>query len=73
MKLAVVTDSSAYLPERIKNHPDLFVIPIPLIMDGKIYNEGIDIEADEYYGLLKTVKIFLLLHNLSKFWVYMRN
>ncbi len=24
MKLAVVTDSSAYLPERIKNHPDLF-------------------------------------------------
>ncbi|HAP9004926.1 TPA: DegV family protein, partial [Enterococcus faecium] len=34
MKLAVVTDSSAYLPERIKNHPDLFVIPIPLIMDG---------------------------------------
>ena len=36
MKLAVVTDSSAYLPERIKNHPDLFVIPIPLIMDGKM-------------------------------------
>ena len=58
MKLAVVTDSSAYLPERIKNHPDLFVIPIPLIMDGKIYNEGIDIEADEYYGLLKNSKDF---------------
>ncbi|SJX71247.1 DegV family protein [Enterococcus faecium] len=58
MKLAVVTDSSAYLPERIKNHPDLFVIPIPLIMDGKIYNEGIDIEADEYYRLLKNSKDF---------------
>ena len=47
MKLAVVTDSTAYLPERIQNHPDLFVIPIPVILDGKIYNEGIDIEADE--------------------------
>ena len=58
MKLAVVTDSTAYLPERIKNHPDLFVIPIPVILDGKIYNEGIDIEADEYYGLLKNSKDF---------------
>lgn len=54
MKLAVVTDSTAYLPERIKNHPDLFVIPIPVILDGRIYNEGIDIEADEYYGLFKS-------------------
>ncbi|WP_270607603.1 DegV family protein [Enterococcus thailandicus] len=58
MKLAVVTDSTAYLPERIKNHPDLYVIPIPVILDGKIYNEGIDIEADEYYGLLKNSKDF---------------
>ena len=53
MKLAVVTDSTAYLPERIKNHEDLFIIPIPVILDGKVYNEGIDIEADEYYALLK--------------------
>ena len=58
MKLAVVTDSTAYLPERIQNHPDLFVIPIPVILDGKIYNEGIDIEADEYYGLLNKSKDF---------------
>ncbi|EMF0171682.1 DegV family protein [Enterococcus hirae] len=58
MKLAVVTDSTAYLHERIQNHPDLFVIPIPVILDGKIYNEGIDIEADEYYGLLNKSKDF---------------
>ncbi|MEY8444644.1 DegV family protein [Enterococcus ratti] len=58
MKLAVVTDSTAYLPKRIKNHPDLFIIPIPVILDGKTYNEGIDIEADEYYGLLKNSKDF---------------
>ncbi|AUB52648.1 MULTISPECIES: DegV family protein [Enterococcus] len=58
MKLAIVTDSTAFLPTRIKNHPDLYVIPIPVILDGKIYNEGIDIEADEYYGLLKNSKDF---------------
>ncbi|MFD2305599.1 DegV family protein [Enterococcus termitis] len=58
MKIAIVTDSTAYLPERIKNSPDLFVIPIPVILDGKIYNEGIDIEADEYYSLLNSSKEF---------------
>lgn len=58
MKIAIVTDSTAYLPERIKNNPNLFVIPIPVILDGKIYNEGIDIEADEYYALLNSSKEF---------------
>lgn len=58
MKLAVVTDSTAYLPERIKTKENLFTIPIPVILDGKIYNEGIDIEADEYYDLLKNSKEF---------------
>lgn len=58
MKLAVVTDSTAYLPDRIKEHEDLFIIPIPVILDGKIYNEGIDIEADEYYGLLNSSSEF---------------
>ncbi|MGC6769689.1 DegV family protein [Enterococcus sp. LJL128] len=58
MKLAVVTDSTAYLPDRIKKHNDLFIIPIPVILDGKIYNEGIDIEADEYYALLNSSSEF---------------
>lgn len=58
MKIAIVTDSTAYLPERIKNDPNLFVIPIPVILDGKVYNEGIDIEADEYYTLLNKSKEF---------------
>ncbi|HPJ01102.1 MAG TPA: DegV family protein, partial [Enterococcus sp.] len=58
MKLAIVTDSTAFLPERVQKHSDLFVIPIPVILDGKIYNEGIDIEAEEYYGLLKNSKEF---------------
>lgn len=58
LKLAIVTDSTAFLPEKIQKHPDLFVIPIPVILDGKIYNEGIDIKADEYYELLKNSQEF---------------
>ncbi|OJG58676.1 hypothetical protein RT43_GL000525 [Enterococcus italicus DSM 15952] len=52
MKLAIVTDSTAFIPERVRGHKDLYVIPIPVIIDGKSYNEGIDIEPDEYYELL---------------------
>lgn len=58
MKLAVVTDSSAVLPEEIQQHPDLFVIPIPVIIDGKSYNEGQDLEADAFYDMLNTSKEF---------------
>lgn len=58
MKLAIVTDSTAFLSEGTRKHPDLSIIPIPVILDGKIFNEGIDIEADEYYDLLKNSKEF---------------
>lgn len=58
MKLAVVTDSSAVLPEDIQQHPDLFVIPIPVIIDGKSYSEGQDIEANAFYEMLNTSKEF---------------
>lgn len=58
MKLAVVTDSSAFLPETIKNHSDLYIIPVPVIIDRKSYNEGVDIEADEYYDMLNSSKEF---------------
>ena len=58
MKLAIVTDSTAFIPSAISNHPDLYILPIPVILDGKIYNEGIDIHADEYYDLLKASKEF---------------
>lgn len=58
MKIAIVTDSTAYLPDRVKTAENLFVVPIPVILDGKIYNEGIDIEANEYYALLNQSQEF---------------
>lgn len=58
MKLAVVTDSTAFLPESVKSNKDLSIIPIPVIIDGKLYNEGIDIEADTFYSLLKNSEQF---------------
>lgn len=53
MKTAIITDSTAYLPDTVKNDPYLSIISIPVILDGKILNEGVDVFADEYYDLLK--------------------
>lgn len=58
MKLAIVTDSTAYLNERIRNHKDLFVIPIPVIIDGQPFEEGIDIGYEEFYQKIKKQQRF---------------
>ncbi|MBM7711782.1 DegV family protein [Enterococcus xiangfangensis] len=58
MKLAIVTDSTAYLNERTRNHKDLFVIPIPVIIDDQPFEEGVDIGYEEFYQKLKSNKDF---------------
>lgn len=58
MKLAIVTDSSAYLNERIKEHKDLFIIPIPVVIDGQPFEEGVNIQEDEFYRLLNQSQEF---------------
>ncbi|MDU6524938.1 MAG: DegV family protein, partial [Enterococcus sp.] len=58
MKLAIVTDSTAYLNERVRNHKDLFIIPIPVIIDGEPFEEGVDIGYEEFYQKLKESKDF---------------
>ncbi len=58
MKLAIVTDSTAYLNERTRNHKNLFVIPIPVIFDGEPFEEGVDIGYEEFYHKLKDSKNF---------------
>ena len=62
MKLAIVTDSTAFLPEEIKNHPDLYIIPIPVILDGKLYNEGINSIEIALLILQRNLKMLLMLY-----------
>ncbi|VLP76759.1 DegV family protein [Streptococcus pneumoniae] len=49
MKLAVFTDSSAYLSEETLQREDLFVLDIPVNIDGEEYVEGINLSAEEFY------------------------
>ena len=49
MKLAVITDSSAFLQAETLRKEDLFVLDIPVNIDGQEYVEGVNLTAQEFY------------------------
>jgi DegV family protein with EDD domain len=53
-KVAIVTDSSAYLPDHIVSQYPIYVVPLTLNWDGKDYRDGVDIRADAFYQRLAT-------------------
>lgn len=49
MKLAVITDNSAVLSNEILANEDIFVLPIPVAIDGESFIEGENLTAEEFY------------------------
>ncbi len=49
MKLAVITDSSAFLPDSLRGNDHLFVLDIPVVIAGETYVEGKNLIASEFY------------------------
>ena len=49
MKLAVITDSSAFLPDSLCGNDHLFVLDIPVVIAGETYVEGKNLTASEFY------------------------
>ncbi len=53
MKVAIVTDSnSGIFPEKGREL-GIFVLPMPVILDGKEYFEGVDLDHQEFYRMLE--------------------
>jgi len=55
-KIAVVTDSSAYIPSEALQGLDVHVLPVWLIWDGENLRDGVDITPEIFYPRLKTSK-----------------
>ncbi len=55
-KVAVVTDSTAYLPDDLTEKYQISVVPQVLIWEGKTYLDGVDIQPAEFYQRLSTAK-----------------
>lgn len=53
MKMAVVTDSTAYIPELIRKQFHIHMVPLQVVIGNEAYREEIDITADEFYNMVK--------------------
>ncbi len=51
-KVAIVTDSTAYLPQQYVDEFGISVLPLTLHWDGESYRDGVDIMPDEFYSRL---------------------
>jgi DegV family protein with EDD domain len=51
-RVAVVTDSVSCLPREVVERYGITIVPINVIIDGKVYRDGIDITAKEVYEIL---------------------
>jgi len=55
-KIAVVTDSTSYIPGDLVQKHNITVVPQVLIWDDQTYRDGIDIQSAEFFTRLKTSK-----------------
>lgn len=56
MKIAVVTDSTANLPEALVRENDIHILHLSVIFGDKAYQEGIDITSENFYEKIKKGK-----------------
>jgi DegV family protein with EDD domain len=56
-KIAVVTDSTTYMPPELVQKHSISVAPQVLIWGDQTYKDGVDIESREFFTRLKTTKV----------------
>ncbi|WML40290.1 DegV family protein [Neobacillus sp. OS1-2] len=56
IKTAWVTDSTAFLDDELKNHPDLYTIPLTVLLDDVEFSDGIDLTPNQLFERIKQLK-----------------
>ncbi|WP_082364347.1 DegV family protein [Bacillus gobiensis] len=56
MKIAVLTDSTAYIPEDIMKKHNIYMIPLNVVIEGRSYKEEVDLSWPDYYEKVKELK-----------------
>lgn len=50
MRVAIVTDTNSGISVAEGERLGIFVVPMPLLIDGQIHYEGVNLSADEFYA-----------------------
>lgn len=57
-KIAIVTDSTAYLPQAVIDKFEIYSVALSVTIDGKSYVENKDIDESNFYNMVKEAKSF---------------
>ncbi|HET6872095.1 MAG TPA: DegV family protein, partial [Sporolactobacillaceae bacterium] len=52
-KIALVTDSTSYLPPAFKKEHDVRVVPLSVIFENDVFKEDVDLDATAFYQKVK--------------------
>jgi len=55
-KVTIVTDSTAYLPISLLQQYDIKVIPLSIIWENEVFQDGVDLQPENFYQRLSTSK-----------------
>jgi len=55
-KVAIVTDSSACIPQDFVEEYGIELVPLNVVFGGRIYQDGVDISPAQFYALLREAK-----------------
>ena len=55
-KVAIVVDSTAYLPQEVVDQYNLHVVPLLVNWEGQSLRDNVDIKPNDFYARLKTAK-----------------
>ena len=53
MKTAIITDTNSGITPALAEEMGIFLLPMPVIIDGNVRFEGIDLTEEEFYACLK--------------------
>ncbi len=56
-KTAILTDSTAYLPQSLLNQYQITIVPLSIIWGEEIHRDGVDLQAKGFYRRLSNSKL----------------
>ncbi|MBO5327634.1 MAG: DegV family protein [Clostridia bacterium] len=56
MKVAVVTDSNSGITQKLAEDIGVYVVPMPVLIDGEQFFEGVTLSQEQFYERLKTAE-----------------
>lgn len=56
MRVAVMTDSTAYIPAHLRQQWNIEMLPLNVFIDDVSYQEEVDLQADQFYPLVRQAK-----------------